>query len=285
MHTGTGLLLPQTYSPGLMRTLAEELAARQRVLGRPLLVSVAGGSCTGKSTLIAAGLAAELGTQALVISQDNFQWGLARPDLIHSPYQADDPANYGIEECATLLSRLRNGQGAEMPRYSFRERQRSGTLALSPHPVILLEGLYVADAVIYVESPLAARMMRRVLRNTFERYRAEPGRVMKSYLLGGVLKAHRDLVIRQKAAAQYLIRVPFDAAGAVHRFALSSLPEVTDAPVQFRFTLSPEAACQVLGGPDTGLEFVFRVRNLPCFRFPIEADTLHQLRTVSLQSY
>ena len=199
----------KTYSAEALSELAGHLHHAATQQPQPVMVCIAGGSATGKSTQVAADLHQLLPTCSQVISQDHFQLGKDYVNATDSPYRWDDPANYGLTESLDLLRQLKSGEPTFLPQYAFSDRKRIGYQGLLPTPVVLFEGLYagygalreVADWLIYTEAPLYVRLLKRLFRNTFERYRADPALVCKGFLGGGVLKAHRDLVSQQRLQA------------------------------------------------------------------------------------
>lgn len=220
------------YSP--VAELARQIQGIQRrnqPLGRNTIVCIAGGSSTGKSTQLAADLHQQL-ADSQIIAQDSFQLGAEFTDQADPVYRWDAIANYGLPESAALLRALQAGESARIPVYSFRDFRRTGFRTIAPTPIVLFEGLYaglselrsIADLVIYAESPLYARMLRRLFRSCFERYRADPATALKSFLTGGVLKAHQDLVYPQRHTADVVFRMPYAFADSIRRFGLEKQP-------------------------------------------------------------
>ncbi|MGF1636566.1 MAG: uridine kinase, partial [Cyclobacteriaceae bacterium] len=137
-----------------------------------LVVGIAGGSCTGKSSQVAKVLLCHFSTQAQLLAQDNYQKGIQLSNYFEFKYHWDDPANFGIEESRQMLETLKKGGEIDMPVYSFEKKRQIGYEKICSTPIVFFEGLYacdshikpVLDLSIYVESPLYGRLLRRVFR-------------------------------------------------------------------------------------------------------------------------
>ncbi len=148
----------------------------------PLLVGIAGASCSGKTEL-ARSLARYLQEDALLFALDHYYI-----DRSHIGEPARSHFNFDHPEAldAPLLIRdvesLKNGLSIEQPRYSFVTHSRlDDTEPIAPRPVILIEGLFslhwqalrdILDLRIYVETPDEECFRRRLRRDVAERGRS-----------------------------------------------------------------------------------------------------------------
>ncbi len=265
--------------------------ADNQKIGRCTVVNIAGGSSTGKSTQIAEGLRARLEPDAQIVSQDNFQLGRDY-DLTTDPvYRWDGLGNYGLPESAALLASLRHGLSADMPVYSFSDGRRTGQQTIFSAPIILFEGLYAgfgalrsaSDLLVYVEAPLYARLLRRLFRNTHERYRADPAVSFHSTITGGVLPAHRDLVRQQRATADVILQTPYAFPDTMARFGLPLITRtyaVDTVPFSFRFGTGTD--WRIEADPASGLHMVLLQDEAPYASFPIDQLVLEQLELLDL---
>jgi uridine kinase len=281
------------FSPATLNTLANrirEIQTTNEPAGRNTIVSIAGGSSTGKSTQVAEGLRVRL-TDSQIIGQDNFQLGRDY-DLTTDPlYRWDGLGNYGLPESRELLDALQRKQPATMPVYTFEAGQRTGQQTVRPTPIVLFEGLYAGfgalreacDLLIYVEMPLYARLLRRLFRNTHERYRADPSLSLRSTLSGGVLPAHRDLVRQQRDTADVILQMPYAFADSIARFGLAPIKR-TYLPEQllFTFPFGEDSAWQIDADNSGGLHVGLFYRGDLYLSFPTDADTLHRLTRLDL---
>src|SRR5690242_10943056 len=125
--------------------------------GQHILVAVAGGSGSGKSSVVNGALR-RIGTDVCLIDQDSY---------FHS--MGDGSGNFDVPHAIdhALLSehitKLKSGQAIAKPRYSFFTHQRSAdTDLLQPSPIIILEGLFsywdakvraACDLKIWIDAP------------------------------------------------------------------------------------------------------------------------------------
>lgn len=221
-----GLQLPRDFDALLSRARAM-LAARG---GTPAVILVAGGSCTGKTTMLADPLAAALGNQAWHLSQDMQQ--CCAPESMAPRYLRDDPAHYGIAACAHVIQSHRQARSFTWPDYDFAQGRHGPVRLLDPRPVLILEGLYAlapdlcgqADLRLYVEAPAVVRLVRRLFRNRHERY---PDRPLESRavlrFLTSVQTAHREQVRMQREHADLCLTTVLDFAATRERFSLQPL--------------------------------------------------------------
>ncbi|MGJ3242419.1 MAG: uridine kinase family protein [Opitutales bacterium] len=271
--------------------LLSAIDQRRSSIDRPYVVAVAGGSATGKSTQVAARLAEHLGHLCCRIEQDHFQQRSAVIDRLNPRYRWDDPLNYGLEACADLLERLRAGREATMPVYSFMDRRHTGTQTLEARPVILLDGLYAGheslqpwiDMALYVETPLYGRLLRRLFRNQFERYRnADPARTLQGFL-GPVLKAHREQVRDQRGQAHWILQNPYRFTESLQRFGLQPVRQ-TD-PIRRTYALPAGLTLELAGNPPGVTVFRIRYADRLYFPFPVDPETADRLESLDLHEY
>ena len=150
--------------------------------GSPLIIGVAGGSGSGKTT-IARAVVDEIGEEnAEIIDLDSYY-----RDLGHLPMEArlkmnfDHPDAFEMGLLATHLERLVAGESIEVPIYDFAAYTRSDeTVTVEPVPVIIIEGILVLydaalrdlmDLKIYVDTDADIRLLRRLERDMTERER------------------------------------------------------------------------------------------------------------------
>lgn len=148
----------------------------------PIIVGLSGGSGSGKTTL-ALGLR-RLTDQfgSVVISQDDYYFGLPE-GTDASRYNFDDPSALDLERLAADLLELKAGKTVNLPVYDFACHRRSRSVqTVSPVPLILVEGLFVFatsalrevfDIRFFVDVPAHERLRRRILRDVRERGRSE----------------------------------------------------------------------------------------------------------------
>lgn len=148
----------------------------------PVLVGVAGGTGSGKTTVarnIASGLPAGA---AVIIDHDSYYQD--HPDLSLEERQQlnyDHPDALDNDLLVEQLKALRAGQSIEMPIYDFvTHRRRPEARTVNPAPVIVVEGILVfvderirelLDVKIFVDTDADIRVFRRIRRDMEKRGR------------------------------------------------------------------------------------------------------------------
>ena len=144
-------------------------------MNRPLIMLLAGGTASGKTTL--ARLLAER-EGALHIAHDRYYVDVADP----STFNYDHPDSLDTTRLVEDLKLLRAGQPAELPVYDFKTHHRQPqTERVEPAPLIVVEGILVlwdermrrlSDLRAFVHADDDIRLARRVLRDIAERGRS-----------------------------------------------------------------------------------------------------------------
>jgi len=152
-----------------------------------IIIAIAGGSCSGKTTL-ARHLQHRLGaSQAMLIRQDDYYHDIRDRDK--TSQRGHEIPNFDIPEAldfmllAENLMRLKQGEEVALPNYDFTTHQRiRATEPLSAKAYTILEGLLLlndpvirelADVSIYMRCPYEIRLERRLARDVAERGRTE----------------------------------------------------------------------------------------------------------------
>ena len=141
------------------------------------IIAIAGGSCSGKTTM-ATSLAQILGPDnCAVLYQDSYYRGAA--DITNF----DVPEAIDFSLMAEHLAQLRAGDAIEMPTYDFTtHRRKAETIRLTPRPIIFVDGILILHATelrnsfdykVFVECEEELRKNRRLVRDTLERGRTK----------------------------------------------------------------------------------------------------------------
>lgn len=178
----------------------------------PLIIGIAGGSGSGKST-IAEALSDSIVGLTLLRHDDYYR---DRPDLTFEQRAAvnyDHPDSLETELLAEHLQDLRNGQPFNRPIYDFTQHLRSEeSEAVAPSPVVVIEGILVLadqglrdmmDLKVFVDTDADLRLARRLERDITERHR-EPESVIRQYL-ATVRPMHLEYVEPSKRHADIII--------------------------------------------------------------------------------
>jgi uridine kinase len=180
----------------------------------PVVIGVAGGTGSGKTT-VAQQILKRAGTEQIsVIQHDAYYRDLsALPEAQRAMMNFDHPDALDNELLISHLKQLKAGRPIEMPVYDFTTHSRTAeTRWVAPHPVILLEGILIfadeslrqlMDVKIYVDTDADIRFIRRLQRDIAER-----GRTMESVIhqyLSTVRPMHEEFVERSKRYADVII--------------------------------------------------------------------------------
>ena len=179
-----------------------------------IIIGIAGGTGSGKTSL-AKGILSEYGEgEVAVIEQDSYY-----NDLSHIPYEErviqnyDHPDSIDIKLFESHLQGLLNGESVNVPTYDFSTHVRMDkTATITPHHVIVVEGILTLHYTqlrdlfaikIFVDTPADIRFIRRLTRDIHERGRT-PDSVNKQYL-ATVRPMHNQFVEPSKYFADLIV--------------------------------------------------------------------------------
>ncbi len=147
-----------------------------------LIIGIAGGTGSGKTTVVNMIVDQLQHKQVAVISQDSYY-----RDTSHLSYEErtkinfDHPQSIDFDLLVKHLKALRKGESIEQPIYSFVEHNRTGeTLTTDPKSVMIVEGILLLtnpelrdlfDIKIFVHTDSDERLIRRLKRDIHERGR------------------------------------------------------------------------------------------------------------------
>lgn len=158
---------------------------------RPLVIGIAGGSASGKTSLTQA-LVKEFEGNTSVVYLDNYY--KAHTGLTYEQRAAlnyDSPEAFDIDLMIEQLQELISGKSIECPVYDYSIHNRSSdTVCIDPKPVIIVEGILLFffeplckmfDIKLYVDTDADERLLRRIKRDMIERDRTLDS-IEKQYL-------------------------------------------------------------------------------------------------------
>ena len=158
---------------------------------RPVIIGIAGGSGSGKTT-IAEAVVTAVGVNSVVLVQHDAYYR----DLPHLAFEERSKVNYDHPDSLETellihhIEELRAGREVRRPVYDFTSHRRTDkTVLVKPEPVVVIEGILVLsepdlrkvmDLRIYVDADADLRLMRRLRRDIVERERTFDS-VMRQY--------------------------------------------------------------------------------------------------------
>ena len=193
---------------------------------RPLVIGLAGGTGSGKTTVARALLRSAGEGNAVLLPQDAYYREQA--DL---PFEAreltnyDEPSAFDTELLVRHVDQLLSGEAVERPVYDFAQHNRAPDTVLTPSaPVVIVEGILVLHDValrermrlkVFVDAPPDERFIRRLERDVNERGRsaqsviAQYRRTVKPMhdLFIEPTKQHADLVLPEGGSNRVALEV------------------------------------------------------------------------------
>ena len=179
----------------------------------PIIIGIAGGTGSGKSTLVQE-IAAEFQDSVCLISHDYYY--KAHDDM---PYEDrcklnyDHPNAYDTDMLVEHLQLLKRGLSVHRPVYDFTQHNRAPEVVeVRPAKVIIVEGILIFaeetlrqmfDIKLFVDTDADVRILRRILRDVQER-----GRTLESVVtqyLTTVKPMHEQFVEPSKKYADIII--------------------------------------------------------------------------------
>ncbi len=181
---------------------------------KPLILGVAGGSGSGKTTVVREIVNALGPDQVAVIHHDSYY-----RDMSHLPLEERAAINYdhpdSLESGLLVghLQRLRHGQAVEVPIYDFTaHNRRPERQQVRPSRIVIVDGLLILwdaalralmDIKVFVDTDSDMRFIRRLLRDIRERGRSAES-VIRQYT-ETVRPMHLEFVEPSKRYADVII--------------------------------------------------------------------------------
>jgi uridine kinase len=180
----------------------------------PLVLGIAGGSGSGKSTIAKAVLEALPPGRGVMLQQDHYYRSQSHlPEQERASVNYDHPDALELDLMTSHLDALRTGQSILRPTYDFtiHDRAKEG-VRIEPAPIIVVEGILVLaddrlrsrfEVKLYVDTDADIRLMRRIRRDLEHRGRTF-AQVRKQYY-ESVRPMHMAFVEPSKRFADIII--------------------------------------------------------------------------------
>lgn len=151
-------------------------------MSKPILIGIAGGTGSGKSTVAKEVYRCLPENSIVVIEQDSYykdQSNLSYKERIKTNY--DHPDAFDTELLLEHLKMLQDGKAIDKPIYDFENHnRRKETIRVEPKNIIIIEGILILaeealrdkfNIKIFVDTDADVRIMRRIQRDIKERGR------------------------------------------------------------------------------------------------------------------
>ena len=181
---------------------------------KPVIIGVAGGSGSGKTTVCNKIYEFFSGKAITMIEHDSYyrdQSDISFEERLKTNY--DHPLAFDTDLLVEHLKKLENRESIEVPVYDYKRHTRSDkTIHVQPQDVIIVEGILILenkklrdmmDIKIYVDTAADLRIIRRIERDMKERERSLDS-IIGQYL-SMVRKMHEQFVEPSKKYADIII--------------------------------------------------------------------------------
>lgn len=210
---------------------------------RPIIVQVAGGSASGKTSAVAAKVQEVFGKDARIISIDDYYRGKRYMDEKAEQglkLNWDHPSAVDLGLLREHIGQLKEGKPIGKPIYSFKSGEREGSETVEPSPIMIIEGLFAlsggikdeADVRAFVDIGMHGRVMRRLLRDV-HRTSMSPRDIL-NYFAEVVEPMHEQYVNSTKKNADLIIVNEYNPLNEAGRAGVS------EVQIKFPVTLSGE---------------------------------------------
>ncbi len=200
--------------PGVEK-LAEMIEEKISHTEGPVIVEIAGGSASGKTSAVAKEIKERFGEEAIILSMDDYYRG---KKFMEEQTQKGNELNWDQPEALNLgllkehFARLKQGQEIEKPIYNMRLSEPDGVEKVQPKKVVIVEGLFAlndivkdeGDIKVFVDIGVHGRILRRLLRD-IQRTGQKPADILK-YFSQVVQPMHDEYVEATKQNADLIIK-------------------------------------------------------------------------------
>ncbi len=185
----------------------------------PIVIEIAGGSSSGKTSTVASRIKETFGDEAFIFSMDDYCY---ERDFRNTKAKKRETINDEQPEALDLdlfkshLVKLKHGEEIQKPIFDLKRGKQAGFETVQPHKVIIIEGLFAlndlivkeGDVRVFVDTSTHGRLLRRLFRDT-KRTGKEPAETLK-YFLETIVQMHEKYVQSTKDNADLVIKNEYD---------------------------------------------------------------------------
>ena len=194
-------------------------------VGRPFLIGISGGSCSGKTTL-AKELVDLLGASVSLLMFDDYYHDLSALEPSERAIgNYDHPDALDVDLFLQHLRSLAAGNPVEVPEYDFSTHTRRGpTHTVEPASFVVIDGILLLHLeqirrelalTVFVDAPENIRLARRIERDVRERGRDPAG--VRSQFATTVKPMHDAFVLPSRRHAELVFTHPFGVSEAARK--------------------------------------------------------------------
>ncbi len=180
-----------------------------------IIISIAGGSSTGKSTQVSEVIKEAFFGAAKIINADNYYYGSSFMRAMKEKginYNWDQPEAVNLPLLCEHILALKDGKSIPKLKYSFINGEAIPDGEIKPARIIIIEGLFVledmlldlADIKVFVDTGMHGRLVRRILRDV-KRAGQKPIDISK-YFASTVNPMHELYIENKKLVANLIIK-------------------------------------------------------------------------------
>lgn len=188
---------------------------KEKINDKPVIVLIAGGSASGKTSTVAKKIVEKFKKDAVLISMDDYYKGsIFKKEEIAKGRKLnwDQPRALYIDKLKKHLSDLKNKKAIEKPIFDFKVGDPTSFEKINPKKIIVVEGLFAlnpilkdeGDVKVFVDIGAHGRVMRKLLRDV-ERTNQTPKDLLK-YFSETVEPMHEKYIQSTKQNADLVIK-------------------------------------------------------------------------------
>jgi uridine kinase len=155
-----------------VKSVMDRITELESRISRPIIVEIAGGSGSGKTTVVANKLKEKFQDRALLVSMDDYFIGVSRVNALG--INLDHPDAVDLDLLKEHLRLMKAGKWVDKPIYEYETGKRTGTERIDPKRIIIIEGIFAlnekvaseGDIRVFVDVGAHGRIIRRLMRDS-----------------------------------------------------------------------------------------------------------------------